>query len=253
MVVVSATAKLGGTDEVVASISNEQLILGMGILPAGLETGIMSMKVGEQALIEVQPSSNFSNPGTFFHELKDSAVDYTVTLNAFEKAEEPWKYKTFEDLYEQAEIRKNQGNELFQAGNNYAAQKKYEKGLQFVEKDATFEEDEKETAKQFRITCNGNLALTYIKQNKFREALESANKVIALDFNNAKGLYRRGLAYVELDQWENAKRDFNRVLELDPGNKAAARSKSLLNKKIAKQNAKDKKKFEGLFDKIRDE
>jgi tetratricopeptide (TPR) repeat protein len=71
-----------------------------------------------------------------------------------------------------------------------------------------------------------------------------------MDGSNLKGLYRRGLIYMQLDEWDKAKDDFDRALEIDPDNKEVKRQVSLLNKKIALQNKKDKKIFGGMFEKF---
>src|SRR5690606_10193482 len=75
-------------------------------------------------------------------------------------------------------------------------------------------------------------------------------KVLKMDSSNLKGLYRRGLVYMNLDEWDYAKQDFERSLEIEPANKEVKRQLSLLNKRIAMQNKKDKMIFGGMFEKF---
>jgi FK506-binding protein 4/5 len=74
---------------------------------------------------------------------------------------------------------------------------------------------------------------------------------LELDSNNIKALYRRGVAYTETDQWDLAKQDLQRALELDPNNAEVKSAFAKLKKKIRLQDQKDKKIFSNLFDRLR--
>jgi len=55
-----------------------------------------------------------------------------------------------------------------------------------------------------------------------------------------------------LGEWEQARRDYDTCLELDPGNKSVVRAKSKLQKIIARQDEKDKKRYKNLFSRLSD-
>jgi len=61
-----------------------------------------------------------------------------------------------------------------------------------------------------------------LKQGRWVDAAEHASKVLVVDKDNAKALYRRGMACVQLDtesRLEQARADFSRVAQLETGNR----------------------------------
>lgn len=110
-----------------------------------------------------------------------------------------------------------------------------------------FDNEQKEKAAELKILLFINLSLCYHKDTQFRKSLEYASKALELDKDNIKALYRRGLALVEIKEWTEARRDYDRCLELDPGNKQVARAKATLLKLSSKQDEKDKKKYKNLL------
>jgi tetratricopeptide (TPR) repeat protein len=75
-------------------------------------------------------------------------------------------------------------------------------------------------------------------------------QALDIDPKNIKALVRRGKAHIELDDWESARQDLNAALEIEPNNADVKKEFARLNKKIADQNAKDKRTFKGLFEKL---
>jgi len=64
-----------------------------------------------------------------------------------------------------------------------------------------------------------------------------------------KLLFRRGCACIGADRWEEAQRDLQAVLELDPDNAAAKRELKRVGKLQKKQDAKDHARFKKMFGK----
>jgi FK506-binding protein 4/5 len=73
---------------------------------------------------------------------------------------------------------------------------------------------------------------------------------LEIDGKNIKALFRRGIAYSESGDWNEAKADFMKCLEMEPENKDVKKELTLLKRKIAEQNAKDKKAYAGMFEKL---
>jgi FK506-binding protein 4/5 len=64
------------------------------------------------------------------------------------------------------------------------------------------------------------------------------NKVLVLEQNNIKALFRRAVAYMETQEFEEAKEDLNRVQELEPENAAAREKQRELKQQQRKTDAK---------------
>jgi DnaJ family protein C protein 7 len=73
--------------------------------------------------------------------------------------------------------------------------------------------------KNFNSIIYTNRALALTKQNKLLEALKDANKAINLNENYMKAYIRRGQIYMGLKLFEEARFDFQKVKEKEPGNK----------------------------------
>lgn len=63
-----------------------------------------------------------------------------------------------------------------------------------------------------------------------------------------KAFYLRGKAHMEVWNEAEAREDFRRVLDLDPGmEKAVKRELALLNMRLEEKNEEDKLKYKGMF------
>ncbi len=66
-----------------------------------------------------------------------------------------------------------------------------------------------------------NRALIHIKLGKFKEAIVDCDKTLQLDEYNTKALYRRGLAFFELNDYRKALDMFERLISINPDNSQA--------------------------------
>jgi FK506-binding protein 4/5 len=97
----------------------------------GVETALEKMSQGETSRLVVKPKYAFGADGNEQLQVPgNSTVEYTVTLNDFEKAVESWKLDKEESL-EQAKIFKEKGT-------NYFKQSKFRMALKFYEKCHSF-------------------------------------------------------------------------------------------------------------------
>lgn len=69
-----------------------------------------------------------------------------------------------------------------------------------------------------------NRAACFLKLGQADKALEDANACIALDDKYVKGHFRKGLAAIALDRYEEGALAMARVLDLEPANKEAKAS-----------------------------
>merc|ERR1712014_268857 len=69
-----------------------------------------------------------------------------------------------------------------------------------------------------------NSAQACLKQQAWGDAFEHANKVVLLDKDNSKALYRRAMASIPFDtegRLEQARADLQRFVQLEPSNREA--------------------------------
>ncbi|XP_068929629.1 peptidyl-prolyl cis-trans isomerase FKBP5 isoform X2 [Petaurus breviceps papuanus] len=75
-------------------------------------------------------------------------------------------------------------------------------------------------------------------------------KALGLDSTNEKGLYRRGEAQLLMNEFESAKGDFEKVLEVNPQNKAAKLQISMCQRKAKEHNERDRRIYANMFEKF---
>lgn len=106
---------------------------------------------------------------------------------------------------------KKSGNELYLAGENLEAIKKYDQALETCP--LLYKED--------RAILLANKAAASIKMGQKEKAIEECSEALALHPTYVKALLRRGQSYEETDKPHEAMKDFEKVLEIDPGHKEA--------------------------------
>ena len=75
-------------------------------------------------------------------------------------------------------------------------------------------------------------------------------KVIELDENNEKALYRRGEARLLRNEFSLALEDFQHVLQVNPSNRAARAQISICQSKIKEHHEQDKRTYANMFQKF---
>lgn len=75
-------------------------------------------------------------------------------------------------------------------------------------------------------------------------------QALELDANNEKALFRRGEALFVMKEFDRARGDFQRVVQLYPNNKAAKSQVLQCQKHIKEQHEKDKRLYANMFQKF---
>ncbi|XP_030023073.1 FK506-binding protein 59 isoform X2 [Manduca sexta] len=221
----------------------------------GVERALEKFLKGEKSRLIIKPKYAFKTKGN--QELgvpPDATVEYEVTLTNFEKAKDSWQMDGAENL-DNAKIFKEKGTNYFKESKYQLAIKMYKKVVSLLDDLAnnTIEPEEiRAKAKELLTSAHLNLALVYLKVTPVHhfEAREHATKALKFDENNVKGLFRRGQASLGLGEAEAALRDFQKVVELEPQNKAAANQLIVCRATIQKQKQKEKQLYANMFDKF---
>ncbi|XP_052251220.1 RNA polymerase II-associated protein 3-like isoform X2 [Dreissena polymorpha] len=119
-----------------------------------------------------------------------------------------------------AVLEKDKGNEYFKKGDYSMAIECYTRGADL---DPT------------NPLLPANRAMALLKQDKFAAAELDCSIALTLDPLYTKAYLRRGTARLGLNKYEEARRDYERVLQLEPQNKQAKSDIELIEKELAKQ------------------
>ncbi|XP_043196516.1 peptidyl-prolyl cis-trans isomerase FKBP4-like [Amphibalanus amphitrite] len=220
-----------------------------GICP-GVEEALEKFKTGERSRLTLTAPYAFGDDGhTEYGVLPGATVQYEVKLKSFEKAKERWEFDAAGKL-EQAKLYKEKGTNYFKAGKFQLAEKNYKRCVEFLEFETSWSEEEKPLAKEVELAGHLNLAMCYIKLTDYVQARAHCDKALEIDANNVKGLFRRGQALAKMNEPELARADFQRVIQLDPQNKAAAHQAQICAQQIRAAKAHEKKIYANMFERL---
>jgi len=241
IVVVSYEGKYG--DAIIDQKNNVEITIGSGQIFEGLEKTIESMKVNEKCQVKIGPK--------YHHGLKgvpdDASVFYDVELHSMTKGKETWETKNFEEICAAASERKEIANIFFKEEKYDLAVKKYERALKFYEQTSKLNDDEKATVKNLSIVIHVNISNCYYNLKNYKKSVDHANKALDINGNHVKALYRKALALVEQQEWDEAGSVYGKALELEPDNKTIHHAKNRLGKIIERQDKKEQRFYEKLL------
>jgi len=219
-------------------------------IPRGIEFALEKMKKNEVAQITLKPEYGFGKNGNVDKGVgPNSTLVYEVKVNTFEKAKESWQLDADAKL-EQAKIFKEKGTKHFKESKFEIASTRYQKVIDFLEHEISLKGDSEAERKSILQAGRLNLALCYLKMDKWIEARAVCDKAIEETDAVAKAWFRRGEAHLALNDCESAKLDFEKSLELEPDNKAAKNKVVVCQQRIKSQKEKEKKTFANMFDKF---
>ncbi|XP_075859523.1 peptidyl-prolyl cis-trans isomerase FKBP5 isoform X2 [Microcebus murinus] len=191
-------------------------------IPIGIDKALEKMQREEQCILYLGPRYGFGEAGKPKFGIEPNAeLIYEVTLKSFEKG----------GKYMQAVIQ-------------------YGKIVSWLEMEYGLSEKESKASESFLLAAFLNLAMCYLKLREYTKAVECCDKALGLDSANEKGLYRRGEAQLLMNEFESAKGDFEKVLEVNPQNKAARLQISMCQKKAKEHNERDRKIYANMFKKF---
>jgi len=150
-----------------------------------------------------------------------------------------------------AEVAKEVGNTMLKSGDFEGAVVKYTEGIEMVEslqEKSTSDIGSEELQQRGRVVYIAlclNSAQACIKQSKWTDAADNANRVLAIEKDNAKALFRRATASMQFDsesRLEQARGDLAQFVQLEPSNREAREKLVQVKERLkeAKQREKDR-------------
>lgn len=172
-----------------------------------------------------------------------------------------------EEVLAAAEVLKGIGNEQFKAQNYELAKNKYTKTLRYLNQsdsdgETTSSDEEVEKAEKVKkeniqeekiqsltISCLLNRAFCQIKLGDHGEAVADCNKVLDVDDKNVKALYRKGQAYMNMKDFDQAMVGFQAAAKLEPNDKSIKNEMARLKKLMEEHRNKEKQIYSKMFGK----
>lgn len=173
---------------------------------------------------------------------------------------------TIDDKIERAFILKSEGNDYFKANDLQSAIRKYHNALLYVKglasRRGTLEalgadcsvseinevtEERKAKIEELEFLCYNNLAASLLKKQKYERVIDYANKALELQPENTKALFRRGTAHMHIQDYLAAEKDFKKVLQVDPTEKATQRYMQQIEVYKEKELQKQKQMYSKMF------
>uniref|UniRef100_A0A1A8EYJ8 peptidylprolyl isomerase n=1 Tax=Nothobranchius korthausae TaxID=1143690 RepID=A0A1A8EYJ8_9TELE len=219
-------------------------------IPLGVDRAMDKMQKGECCLLQLKPKYGFGNEGKPEFKIgPDKEIAYEVTLKDFTRAKESWEMDLNEKLELTAAV-KSKGNQYVKAGRYHQAVIQYQRIISWLELECGSGMEQYKKIQDYVMTAHLNLALCFLRLKEFSQVVDNCNKVIEQDASNEKALYRRGEARLLRNEYNLALVDFQRVLEVNPSNRAARGQISKCQNKMKEHQAQEKMIYANMFQKF---
>ncbi len=113
---------------------------------------------------------------------------------------------------------------------------------------ATFQDrNQRIKSRQLNIAAQSNLSLCYLKLEDYLQCKNYCDSTLALDPKNEKSFFRRGQAQLAFDNFEQAIKDFQSVLNINPSNLAAKQQLEYSQQRSKQHELKQKESYKTFF------
>lgn len=199
----------------------------------GIEESDKSMEVEEKEGVEKEDTVT----GIEDQETDAANDDKSTTSSSTDKDTEPEEDPI--ELIARAVSQKDEGNNLFKAGDLSKSSRCYRKGTTLLKKlnEGNTGDDQ---VKALLVSLQTNLSMVCFKQNKYQQSKEVASKVLGIESTNVKALYRRAMASRKMGDVDSAKTDLKQALQHDPNNRAIKKELISIKKELEKLKKTEK-------------
>ncbi|CAD6189648.1 unnamed protein product [Caenorhabditis auriculariae] len=220
-------------------------------LPEGIDRALRRFCKGEKSKIELK-GTRFTYGTTAPEEYglpPNAPLEFTIFLKDFEKVPSTWEMST-EEKMTSAKAAKERGTEFLQQGKLRLAWNKYKRVEDILEYEKNLDEEEKKNRDALLLSAYLNLSLTASKLNEQLDCIKYCDKALEVDAKSVKALYRKATAILTMTEFADAQKIYEKIVEIEPDNKAAAQQILVCKNKIREENEKDRKRFKSMFAKI---
>lgn len=238
----------GGTViDTTSSKPNFRFIIGSGKVYKEIEDKIMQMTKGEKGSIELEVKNNESVLGVQVPQ--GESIDCEIELiDYYEKIKSVFEMDVNEKVAI-AKKEKEEGVDEFKKGEYGKARNKFKEGLGYIEKIPN--KDMTKEIEEMKISFLLNMCNCLNRIKDYPETIKLVKSVIEIKSDNAKAYYYRGVAYANLDEYDQANEDYSKLSSLvpdisDPGIVAL---RNLIDTRQKDKEAKEKSKVKALFKK----
>ncbi|CAL1270206.1 unnamed protein product [Larinioides sclopetarius] len=185
---------------------------------------------------EVTPTSESQPDNT--EDLPSNIVEIEFQLLSYTREPEIWEMSVTEK-WRRATYHKQRGLELYSRGAYQYAFRRFGLTLKYVislEHDIPSGQEEGMDIKGLKLSCYLNVAACQMRHHNYEFVVINSSKALQMQPVNAKALYRRGAAYVQLQEYEKAKEDLTLAQQFEPKNQAVTKQLQILKSRVQKLN-----------------
>jgi len=213
----------------------------------GFHVAIQDMKKGSKAIFIINPAKGYGDKEHQQYGIPSNAtLIYEITLHDFTNPKKTWEM-SLEEHFTESEMLKTNGNEAFKEHKYFKALRKYNRAVEILEENSSFDEEKKKKSNATLGALYNNLSLIYCKQQEYSQALTQANKALKINPNDVKALTRKGQSTLMLGNWEEARVDLKQALKLKPKDDFIENLLRQCNEKIKQYQEKQKSLFGQMF------
>lgn len=270
-ITISIVGKLeDGTTFIDSGSDERDLILGQASQAKGVEIGLSTMRVGEHARLYMSSDYGWHNQNNKPELLRNNELNnvdmyYDIKVIRVEHEKNIFKM-TLNEKLDYIEQRRILGKTLYEQHKYDSALRQYDRGLQVINQgldknskfnknnndQQIFTEQQQQTVDNTEIMFYVNQSQCYYKLQRFTDCLEVLNKVLKIQPNHVKALYRRSQVHKHRDDIELMLVDLHKIKLLTNDNillTSVNRDIQIAERQLTIENQRQKQQFAGMFDK----
>ncbi|KAL0214461.1 hypothetical protein P9112_006645 [Eukaryota sp. TZLM1-RC] len=212
----------------------------------GWDIAVKSMKEGERASFWLHSSVAYGERGSPPKIPANAPLVFDIELISFEP---DYSSLSSNELIEIAVQEKQAGADKFSSKDLQGAAKHWQRSLDALD-NIWPEEEEKELKEQVDTMMKSvqlNLGLVHLKTNNARNAINVLLKVLEVEPNNKKALYRLSMAYFECSDFEEAKKFAEKLIEVDSDSKEGRNMLSKISQAVKREELRQKNMFKKMM------